>query len=67
MKNIQFIEGVNIIAKYLPKEKNTDFDLYAAHEQIWFCDFDLIPDGKDKKRLKELGWFEDEDSWSCYT
>ncbi len=64
---MNFVEGVNIIARHLPEERKQSFDIHAEHDQIWFCEHDLIPDGKDKERLLELGWFEDEDSWSCYT
>ena len=67
MRNAEFIEGVSIIAKHLPEERKTGMDLHAEHDQIWFCEFDLIPNGEDKERLEELGWFEDEDSWSCFT
>jgi hypothetical protein len=59
-----FVEGVNIIAKYIPKSK--DFNIQAEHDQIWFGSYIWVK-GEDRKRLKELGWFEDEDSWSMFT
>lgn len=58
-------EGLLIIGQYDPHS-----DFYAAHEQIWFGDyqktFEQMTD-KEFERLKELGWFEDEDSWSVQT
>lgn len=67
MRNKNFIEGINILAKHLPEERKESFDLQAEHDQLWFCEFDLVPDGEDKDRLLELGWFEDADGWSCFT
>lgn len=66
MDNSSFIEGVSIIGKYMPKDKKNSYDLHAEHDQIWFCSYDIVTDKKDIERLEELGWFEDEDSWSCF-
>ena len=64
MKNKDFIEGVNIIAKYIQVD---GYDLHGEHDQIWFGSYDCVTDKKDISRLDEMGWFEDEDSWSCWT
>lgn len=63
MKNWEFIEGVAIIGKY--QEKN-NYGVSVEHDQLWFGSFDSVTDEKDKARLEELGWFEDEDAWSCF-
>ena len=67
MSNKKFIEGMNIIAKYIPKDKMDDYDYRAEHDQIWFCEYSLVTDKNDIAKLLELGWFEDEDRWSFFT
>ena len=61
--NKNFIEGVKIIAKYVDPD---NYDLRSGHQQIYFGEYELIK-GEDKKRLKDLDWFEDEESWSFFT
>lgn len=34
MKNSNFVEGVNIIAKYIPEEAKEGNDFQAAHDQV---------------------------------
>lgn len=63
MKNDDFIEGINIIGKYLSPQS---YDLGAGHDQFYFGDFSAVTDEADRKKLEELGWFESEDSWSCF-
>lgn len=67
MRNRDFLEAINIFRKYITKDKMDNYDLYAEHDQIWFLDYEEITFKKDIKRLEELGWFKDEDAWSCYT
>ena len=64
MENANFIEGIAIIGKY---QNPGSYDLAAEHDQFWFGSADSVTDAKDKQRLEELGWFEAEDSWSCFT
>lgn len=66
MTNGNFIDGVIIISKYITEERKDGCDIHAGHDQFWFGEFHIIPEGKDKERLLELNWFEDEDSWSCF-
>ena len=66
MTNSEFIEGINIIGKYMPEDSKEDCDRSAEHDQFWFGDYDWVPEGKDRERLLGLGWFDDEDSWSCF-
>lgn len=60
------IAAIDIIKKHA---KGTDFKgfVQAEHDQLWICDLDLIPKGEDSERMEKLGFFEDEDSWSCHT
>lgn len=63
MKRKNFKEGIYILDQYTDPEGG----IYAAHEQIYAgsADADILE--KDVARLKELGWFEDKESWSCFT
>lgn len=56
-----FTEGVDIISKYDESD-----EVHAEHDQIWFGEYLKVDNEEDRKRLEELGWFEDEDSWSCF-
>jgi hypothetical protein len=66
MRNNEFIEGVNIIAKYMPETEKEGFGVHAEHDQLWFGADEWVTDEKDRKRLDEIGWFVNEDSWSCW-
>lgn len=70
MDNSKFIEGVNLIYSYMTKDSagdNRAFSLAAQHDQIWFGDYELVTKKEDIERLEYIGWFKDEDSWSCFT
>ena len=62
MNNSNFAQGVAIIAKYV---KPDDYNAHANHDQLWFGPIDCVSDA-DAARLRELGWFEDQDAWSCH-
>jgi len=64
MKNKNFIEGVAIIGKYINQD---GFNVAAGHDQIWSGSIEIVTDQKDIDLLKELGWFKEYDSWSCFT
>ena len=59
-----FIDGLNIIAKYIPKD--SDRNLAAEHDKIYYGEYDWVTDKEDIERLEKLGWFEDEDYWAYY-
>lgn len=63
-----FREGIDIIVKYIPKNGVVgEMDRYEFGDgKIWLGCYKWVTDKKDKKRLEELGWFEDENSWSLY-
>ncbi len=63
MTNGNFAEGINIIAKYVDDDS---YDISAEHDQIWFGEYDAVDNEDDKETLLELGWFDDENSWSCF-
>jgi hypothetical protein len=67
VRNNEFIEAVNIIAKHIPTEELNGWGIQAEHDQIWFGNYEWVTDPKDKKRLEELGWFEHEGGWSNFT
>ncbi len=67
MKNSEFVEGVNIIAKYIPENEKNGYGIQACHDGIWFGAYKWVTEESDVKRLEELGWYEDEDSWACST
>jgi len=58
----EILRGLIIISKYDAKS-----NFAAGHDQIWCGSEDLKLNEEDKKELVELGWFIDEDSWSCFT
>ena len=66
MENINFIEGVNIIAKHMPPGAKRLYDIFAAKGEFSFGQVEWITDPNDKKRLNQLGWCEDEGWWTCY-
>jgi len=61
--NKPIIEGIKIISKYV---KDDDYDFHPGHDQIWFGAYDIVTDIKDILKLRKLGWFEDEESWSAF-
>jgi len=68
MKNSEFIKGVDILSKHIPEDSIDGFSLCAVHDQIYFCDSKWVEEGSDDYlMLEELGWFIDEESWSCFT
>ena len=62
MRNNAFVEGVNIIAKYIPESEKEGWGIQASHDQVWFGAHEWVTDKEDIARLEELGWFDDEDS-----
>ena len=60
MKNI--LEGLKIIEKY-----DASSDFCAEHDQVFCGSYDLPMTDEDKEKMDELGWFEDDDSWSHFT
>ena len=66
MTNNNFIQGVMIIKGRMPEDRRDKWDLCAEHDQIWFGAAEWITDPLDIKALKSLGWFIEEDSWSCF-
>ena len=67
MTNNKFLLGIGIISKHMPPEEKDNFGVQATHDQLWFGDPNWIDSLEDKERLDELGWFIDEDSYSCNT
>jgi len=55
------LRGLIIISKY-----DADSDFAAEHDQIYCGSEELEINEEHKKELDELGWFTDEDSWSCF-
>lgn len=51
------------------KGADTDLDMAAEHDQIWFGAFNLVEKMTEDEVLTmhAWGWFEAEDSWSHFT
>ncbi len=65
----QILFGLQILYKY-----NVNLELHSEHDQLWAGGKDStceemkeIMSEEDIKRMEELGWFENEDSWSFST
>lgn len=67
MNTGNFIVGIGIIAKYLPEKEKENWGVRAEHDQMWIADDEWVTNEEDRNRLKELGWFINEGSWSCFT
>lgn len=65
MKFGPFKEGLEILSKYVDPD---GYVLQAQRDQIWLGpgSADAVS-SEDAARLEDLGWFIDEDSWSCFT
>ena len=59
-----FITGLDILKSYL---KLDEYDIACGNDQFWIGHDITVAEG-DEVRLKELGWFwdDDVDSWSAY-
>lgn len=62
----KFLKGIQIIGRNAPNYENTDADVHVEHDQIWFGDEKWVTDPIDIAALEKLGWFIDEESWSCF-
>ena len=64
MKANDFIEGLTIIQKNKP-ESESEYYIRAEHDQVFVGSLSWKMPKKDKKRLLELGWTQDEfaDGW----
>lgn len=59
--NKNFIDGLNIISKYIPDD--SDFDYHFEHDQIYFGKFEWVDNQFDIDKLQKLGWFKDSGFW----
>jgi hypothetical protein len=59
----KMIEGMQIVAKHAGADV---YCVQAEHDQIWCGAYDLPLSEEERTRMTELGWFEAEDSWSCF-
>ena len=64
MNNRNFVRGVTIILKYLDLD---GYDLAANHDEIYFGLVESVTNPEDVKELERLGWFEENESWKCFT
>lgn len=63
MKWLNFYEGIKILDKYVGDQSG----VHAEHDQFWAGPNDPdVVSAEDQERLKELGWFIDEEAWSCW-
>ena len=66
MQLVKLAEGVAIMMKYMTMDDPGC--VQAEHDQIWLgpCDDEILFSKADVARLEELGFFWDEESWSCF-
>ena len=66
-----FIEGLQILAKYMPKGMDTKFFLGAEHDILYLgiSTEDIGPKSEEGKRLSALGFHIDSDlgDWAFFT
>lgn len=60
-----FRRGIEILAKYIPEDSYGE--MCATHDKFLCGRFDLPLTDEDKMEMCRLGWFEDEESWACFT
>lgn len=60
-KLARIAEGLQIVLKY----DDGDGEVAVGHDQMWIGAGVTVSD-EDKNRLKDMGWFEDEESWSHF-
>ncbi len=63
----RFVLGIQILANIDPK---LDLSVSFRHEQMFIGNFEELVTLMDQgviKTMAELGWVEDEDSWSFYS
>lgn len=61
---LAILEGLQILTKY-----SDETDYAFEHDQCWFHDYEETitkMSDEDFIRMYELGWFEDENSWSHF-
>ena len=56
MKIGNFLRGMEIFEKHLDNEGRQEYIL-AEHDQIWFCEYEVVTDEEDRETLEELGWW----------
>lgn len=54
MENINFIEGINIIAKYLPEKEKEKFGIQVGHDQLWFGSEEWVRDENDIQKSEKI-------------
>jgi len=69
MKLKNFIEGINIVWNTMSDEAKEKAEIQFEHDQTWFGydSTELTISDEKKEELDKLGFFEDEESWSCFS
>ena len=66
MTNDKILRGISVISEHMPKTSKSDYDFAVGHDQLWFGAQDWVTDTLVIQELENMGWFIDEDSWSCF-
>lgn len=62
------IEGMKIITSKMTDTELDGYGINPAHDQIYCGEYDTSRmSGHELATLEELGWFEEEDSWTIFT
>lgn len=64
--NEGMLETMQIFLKYAGKGTDS-LPVAAQHDQLFIGPDPIVVSETDKARLRELGWFEEEDSFCLYT
>lgn len=62
----KLLKAIAIIRKYDPNGESPISFSQIFFGNYWDDDGNEIIQGADKAELEKLGWFQDEDTWSCY-
>lgn len=63
-RDAKVLPGILIISKWQEKEQ-----VAVGHDQLWYGDFESTVEKMNSDEVTELailGWFENDDSWSCF-
>ena len=64
---IETMEALTIIFNASTEEQKKEGWLYPSHDQLWWWSEEIKLTDKELKRLDELGWFIEDESWTTFS